>query len=154
ACGPLVADADDTTGDKNGWITVGEFVVGAPRAKQAFGAEGVAKARDAFARARQAFLAHDREAFAKAGADFAAVLDGFGKTYREKLAAQRGTSASAAVAGSRNMLDIFNWLDGGNHEWDAYPSPAQIDREVFYNGFDPFHKTWLLSFLAVLVLST
>jgi ABC-type transport system involved in cytochrome c biogenesis permease subunit len=115
---------------------------------------GVATAlKDAFHGARKAFLARDADKFAEKSAEFMKQVAALHDGYAERLRKERADTAERSQAKvSSAGLSIFDFLDEGK-EWNAFPTPAMVDTEVFYNQFQPFWKTVLVGFIASLLLA-
>jgi ABC-type transport system involved in cytochrome c biogenesis permease subunit len=109
--------------------------------------------KKSFFAARKAFLADDVAAFNEHSKRFAEVVGKLDASYAERLRAEKSDIAERMKAKvSRAGLAVFDFLDEGK-EWDAFPTPEMIEREIHYNQLQPFWKTALIAFFASLVLA-
>jgi len=109
--------------------------------------------RKSFFAARKAFLADDAPAFNEHSKRFAEVVGKLDEAYAERLGAEKAEIAARSQAKvSRAGLSVFDFLDEGK-DWDVFPSPTLVEREIHYNQFQPFWKTSMIAFAAALVLA-
>lgn len=144
---PFALKDDDRMGRKaSPWMSL-EMLLSAPKADlSGYPAAKVDAVREAFDRARSAWFDRakpDRPArFNQAMGDLAGALRGL---------------ATAIEPARRKLLADDDPEDEKTNQAllaaTAYPPAAAMDREVFYNRFDPFLWSWVVTFASMVILS-
>jgi ABC-type transport system involved in cytochrome c biogenesis permease subunit len=121
------------------WLSVQALLFGSPDLLRSYPQPALKAVGKAFAEVKAAYL---NRGVADRPAKFSAAMDRFAEAVRTLAEQIEPLRAKLPIQHSDRELIAVT----------AYPSPGSTDAEVFYNRFDPFFWSWVVSLAATLCL--